>query len=445
MKRLFITLIILVSTTLFSAERRGHILIDKEINRATLLHVKESLNFFEKEGIERVIVEINTPGGEVDSAVKIARSFIESPLEISAYINDWAISAGALIAYSISEVRASPTAIVGASEPVHQDGQQLVTASEKINSVMRAQMATLALHSKRDPLIAKAMVDKDVVIIEKDGNIVEVKNGDVGENDHLISEKGKLLTLYGEDLIKFQVIDHVSSTIDEILEGDQLISYNSMKLGFIKSLAHPIILSALTILCMGGLYFECQSPGFGLFGAIGLTSAMLLAFVHFSLELFSYMQLGFVLLGILFLLLEIFVIPGFGVVGVMGLVSILGGIVLLTPSIDGVIVIGDRIATLSMTLVIFSVILLLFHRHILKFFTRNSPLVLRQKEETSIESEMQELVGRRFTKHTDLRPCGMISVEGRMLEATSDKGYISSSAQIEVIRVKGNKLIVRQV
>ena len=143
----------------------------------------------------------------------LQKSDIKDGIPIIAFIDDWAISAGAMLAYSCRFISVIPGAIMGAAEPIliGKDGK-MEAASEKVNSALRAEFASLANFYGRNPLIAEAMVDKDKVLVVRNHNIVELRSNEEiihsgSDPDTVITEKGKLLTLKSDEMIKLGVAD----------------------------------------------------------------------------------------------------------------------------------------------------------------------------------------------------------------------------------------------
>ena len=108
----------------------------KEINQSTWLYVKKALDYYKKNKPLFVILELNTPGGEVFAAQNISDGLKELDTQfdipVVAYIDNWAISAGAMLAYSCRYILVAKDGSMGAAEPVFNDGDgSLTTASEK--------------------------------------------------------------------------------------------------------------------------------------------------------------------------------------------------------------------------------------------------------------------------------------------------------------------------
>lgn len=198
----------------------GYISIDDHsqgISESTWLYVKTALDRYNKTRPSFVILNLNTPGGEVFAAQKISDALkdldIQYDIPVVAYINNWAISAGAMLAYSCRFIIITKDASMGAAEPVlASDTGEMKTASEKINSALRTDFSNRASFFGRNPYIAEAMVDKDIILVKRQGKIIKLDNESQikttePDPDLLISPKGKLLTLTGEQLIEFGVAD----------------------------------------------------------------------------------------------------------------------------------------------------------------------------------------------------------------------------------------------
>lgn len=192
----------------------GH---QEAIDESTWLYLQQALDYYKQIKPIFIILELNTPGGEVFAAQKMSDALraldIQHGIPVVAVINHWAISAGAMLAYSCRYIAVVKEGIMGAAEPVTSgiDGQ-MMAASEKVNSALRADFSSRAAFFNRDPLIAEAMVDKDLIIVRRDGKIIKLDSESQiqfsgPQPDEVISPKGKLLTLNAEQLMQYGVAD----------------------------------------------------------------------------------------------------------------------------------------------------------------------------------------------------------------------------------------------
>ena len=248
---------------------------------------------------------------------------LEYGIPIIAYIDDWAVSAGAMIAYACRFIFVNSSSLMGAAEPVlakEQGGME--TAPEKVNSALRAEFANLASFYGRNELLAQGMVDKDMILVIRNHQIVKLDSETLirsgGSNpDILISDRGKLLTLNAKQLIDLGVaeyrVDHPVSYLKS-MENEALtwpakkmpifqqpylekiphavmISYEDWRITFFTVLSNPVIMSLLFIGLVIGFYIEINTPGFGVPGSIGVACLVLILLASFSIEAIHWIEL----------------------------------------------------------------------------------------------------------------------------------------------------------
>ncbi|HAI85372.1 MAG TPA: peptidase S14, partial [Firmicutes bacterium] len=262
-------------------------------------------------GAEAVIIEIDTPGGFVDAALKMRDSIMTAGVPTVAFVNTRAWSAGALIAIACGDVGMKMGGSMGAAETRPKE--------EKYISAMRAEFEATAEMRGRDPKIAGAMVDADVEIpglIER-GKILTLtakQAKDVGYSDYNVRDIGDLLEQAGLAGAELHEVDMTSSEW----------------LG--RALTNEVAAQVLLTLGLVGLAVEVFTPGFGIPGAIGLVSLALFFGGRIVGGLAGWEVVVLFLVGLSLLLLELFVIPGFGVAGILGIVSIFGSLILSYPT-----------------------------------------------------------------------------------------------------------------
>ena len=140
-------------------------------------YVARSLREAQSAGAVAAYLDIDTPGGRVDAAERIADDVRDAPIPVYAYVNPRAYSAGALIALSTNGIYMSPGAVIGAATPVDGQGTK---ASEKMVSAMRAEFRALAEQRGLDPKLAEAMVDESVEIpgVVAKGQLLTLSTGE---------------------------------------------------------------------------------------------------------------------------------------------------------------------------------------------------------------------------------------------------------------------------
>jgi membrane-bound serine protease (ClpP class) len=400
--------------------------------------VQRVLNEAAQENAAAVVLEINTFGGRVDAAVLIRDALLNARVRTVAFVNKRAISAGALISLAAEKIAMADGGTIGAATPVQvgQPGASAQPVEEKTVSYVRKEFRATAESRKRPPLVAEAMVDADVEIPG-------------------LIEKGKLLTLTTEEALKHKVADFRADTVESVLTqlgvaGAQVtqVSPNWAEI-LVRFLTHPIMGSLLMTIGMLGIIIEIRTPGFGLPGALGITSLALFFWGHWLVQLAGWEELLLMGSGLVLLALEIFVIPGFGVAGAMGIAALLGG---LSLSLIGAGATWEFILR-AVGRVVFSLLIALIASLAMLRFLPRLPLGRRLILETGLpagegyasapESDRSWL-GKSGTALSPLRPAGIAEIEGERVDVVSDGELIESGAPIVVTRVDGNRIVVRR-
>lgn len=390
-------------------------------------------------GAAAVILEINTFGGRVDAAVQIRDALLRAPVRTVAFVNKRAISAGALIGLAAEKLALAEGGTIGAAAPVlaGQPGAAAQPVAEKTVSYVRKEFRATAEHRKRPPLIAEAMVDADV----------EIRG---------VIEKGKLLTLTTEEALKHKVADFRADTLEGVLAqlglgGAQIrrASPNWAE-NVVRFLTHPVISSLLITIAILGIVIEVRTPGFGVPGALGIAALALFFWGHWLVQLAGWEELLLAAAGVVLLAVELLVIPGFGIAGVLGIVAILASLVL---SLVGP---GDTAAFILAAAgrVVFALLFALLASLVLLRFLPRLPFGRRlildrglaavQGYVSAPESDAQWL-GKRGRASSPLRPAGIAEFDGRRVDVVSEGELIAAGQFIEVTRVDGNRIVVRQV
>src|SRR4029077_18952862 len=266
-------------------------------------------------GAAAVILEINTFGGRLDAAGLICDALLNARVRTVAFVNKRAISAGALIALAAEKIVMADGGTIGAATPVQigQAGSPAQPVEEKTVSFVRTEFRATAESRKRPPLIAEAMVGADVEIPG-------------------LIQKGKLLTLTTEEALKHKVADFRADTLEGVLERLGLAGAEVRRPSanwaenVVRFLTHPVVSSLLITIGMLGIILEILTPGFGVPGALGITSLALFFWGHWLVQLAGWEELLLVGSGLVLLALEVFVIPGFGLAGVLGIRAPPGGL-----------------------------------------------------------------------------------------------------------------------
>ena len=389
-------------------------------------------------GAAAVVLEINTFGGRVDAAVQIRDALLNSRVRTVAFVNKRAISAGALISLAAENIVMAGGSTIGAATPVQagQPGAGAQPVEEKTVSYVRKEFRATAESRKRPPLLAEAMVDADVAI-------------------RGVIEKGKLLTLTTEEALKHKLADFRADTLEDALQrlglGGAEIRRASPNWAenVVRFLTHPLLSSLLVTIGMLGIIIELRSPGFGMAGAIGVCSLAAFFWGHWLVQLAGWGELLLALLGVALLVLELLVIPGFGLAGIAGILALFAALVMsvigsgATP--EFFMLAGGRMLLSLLVALIASFVLLRFMPRLP--FGRQ--LILHSglgtgHEHGSAPASDRRWLGKRGRTTSPLRPAGIADIEGARVDVVSEGGMIEPGTPIEVTRVDGNRIVVRQ-
>jgi membrane-bound serine protease (ClpP class) len=385
-----------------------------------------------------VILEINTFGGRVDAAVLIRDALLKSRVRTVAFVNTRAISAGALISLAAETIAMADGGTIGAATPVQigQPGAPAQPVAEKTVSYMRKEFRATAESRKRPPLVAEAMVDADVRIPG-------------------VIDKGKLLTLTTGEAVKLKVADFRADDLEAVLQrlglgGAEVrrTSENWAEL-LVRFLTHPVLSSLLMTIGILGIIIELRTPGFGVPGALGVASLGLFFWGHWLVRLAGWEELLLVTLGLTLLALEMFVLPGFGIAGVLGIAALLGGLGLSMVGAgatwETMALAAGRVA-LALALAIGAAVALLPFLPRLPFgrgLVLKTEMVAREGFASPPESDRRWL-GKRGLVTSPLRPAGIAYIDGERLDVVSDGEFLEAGQPIEVVRVDGNRIVVRR-
>jgi len=396
--------------------------------------VERSLREAAAAGASVVILDIDTPGGRVDAAERIADAISDSEVPVYAYVNRRAFSAGALISLAANRIYMRPGATIGAATPVTGDG---ATAPEKIVSAMRSTMRSLAEARGLDPAIAEAMVDET---IEVPGVI----------------EAGRLLTLTTEEAVAVgyaeQVPDWNALMLALGTDGnpvtEQTVNWAERVVRF---LSHPVVSPFLLSLGFLGLLIEVRTPGIGVGGIAGGIALALFFGSHYIIGLAGFEGILIFAAGVILLMVEAFLLPGMGIFGVIGLMGVLTGVYM--SLLGGLPTTGDftraaGVLAWALTLVLVSSWVLLRR---LPSSRRLTTLGIFLGEESSRETgytsatRRQELVGVEGIAVTDLRPAGTGEFGDERLDVVSDSEWIEAGTPIRIVASEGYRHVVRRV
>jgi membrane-bound serine protease (ClpP class) len=396
--------------------------------------IERSLREATEAGAQAVILDIDTPGGRIDSAERITDAIRDADVPVYAFVNRRAFSAGAMISLAARQIYMLPGSVIGAATPVDGSGTK---APEKAVSAMRSEMRALAEQRGLDPRVAEAMVDDQL-------DVPGVKPA------------GQLLTLTTSEAASYRYAVPVESFEDVLTEiGSAGAQVYTMDVNWaeqvVRFLTHPAVAPFLLSLGFLGLIIEIKAPGFGLPGALGLAALSAFFGSHLLLGLAGWEDLLIVGAGVVLLAVEIFVIPGFGIAGLLGIGAMVGGLFLTMlggyPTAPEIAQVSGIITTSLLAIVVVAWALIRRapgSRHLAR---RGIFLTSKTSRETGFTTQEQrpELVGIEGVALTDLRPTGVGQFGEEHVDVVSDSGWVTQGTPIKILASEGYRHVVRPV
>lgn len=455
-RTIFFLCFLLFSTSVFAGVARHLVYkidVKREIDNTARLYLSNGLKEAKALGADAVLIHMNTYGGQLDAADSMRTAILYSPIPVSVFIDNNAASAGALISIACKNIYMRKGGSIGAATVVNQTGEAL---PDKYQSYMRSMIRSTAEAQgqdtliqgndtsykwKRDPLIAEAMVDEGVII----PNLID---------------SGKVLTLTSGDAVKWGYCDGIAETPEDVITNYlgyadyEVVEYKPTLLDNLKGfLMSPILQSLLIMLIIGGIYFEMQSPGLGFPSAVSLLAAVLYFAPLYLDGLAQHWEIILFIIGVLLLVVEIFVIPGFGIAGISGIILVVCGLTMSLIgndnfSFDGVT--GQEMSRALLTVMVgvgcgFVLMIWLSSRIGEKGFFRKLALNTNVDKTIAVSFDVSALMGEEGEAATVLRPSGKIYVHGEMYDAVSDTGFIERGERVRVVRFENSQLYVERL
>ena len=438
--RIFLlSIFILTLSNLLYAENNKIYVINKlefqEVNRWYAGYIKKAIDKAYEDKADLIILELDTPGGLLSSALSIKNYIIESDVPVVVYINKNALSAGALISLSAKEIYMSDGSVIGAATPIYVNGNEPKKASEKEVSAMRAAMRASAEANNKNVRAAEAMVDETIVLNRK--------------SDGIDLDDKTLLTLSADEAVKINIADKKANSIEEIIKLKGLDkNYTIVDIeeeqydSVLKFLLNPFILSLLISIGIAGIYLEIKTPGFGVGGVTAIVAFSVFFFAQFLSGDSNLLAPAIFVLGIILLGVEIFLIPGFGVTGILGIIGIVSSIFMSF----GINNIAAATLVVFISLIVDIILIILIAR----FFVKSKDLkrnVILDSDTSGYNSSVSynELLNKEGIADTFFRPSGYIIIDNKKYDAISEGEFIDKGSKLKVVLVEGNKIVVKKI
>ena len=426
--------------------------LKRGIDPTSSLYFTKGLSEAKEKNVDAILLHLNTYGGTLIDADTIRTAILYSPIPVYVFIDNNAASAGALISLACKKIYMRSGANIGAATVVNQTGEVL---PDKYQSYMRSTVrATAEAHGRdttiigkdtiitwvRDPHIAEAMVDEQIVVPN-------------------VSDSGKVLTFTAQEAVKHGFCDGIAESVDEVItkylgyKEYQLTQYkpkwyDSLK-GFLMS---PVLQAILIMIIIAGIYFEIQSPGVGL-PAIAALSAAILYFAPLYIDgMVQNWEILIFVVGLVLIVLEIFVIPGWGIAGISGIILVFAGLALALVNNDLFSFKGitspdwsrSALTVLSGLILGFMAMVWLSSRIGEKGMFRKIALQTDLGQSFTVDMGDKVLIGQSGEALTVLRPSGKVMIENEIHDAVSNEGFIEKGDAIKVVRFENAQLYVEK-
>lgn len=394
--------------------------LDRDIDKSAQRMVVEGLDRAAKAEADYVLLDLDTYGGAVDAADSIRSAILRCETPVVAYVNMQAASAGALISIACDSIYMKAGSSIGAATVVDQTGNVM---PDKYQSFMRGMMRATAQATGRDPKVAEAMVDT-----------------------------ANVLSLTPEEAVKVGYCEGIYDSETEVMEavsGDKAFTVRNMEDDLtwidrlIDLLLNPLLQSIFMMMIIGGIFVEIRTPGIGLPLVTAIVGALLYFAPGYVANLAEHWEILLFVVGLILIGIEIFVLPGFGVCGISGIICVVAALALsMVDNVefyrwDGSLDLRPLIKPLgivvfSATAAVFGAVWLVRKLYPTRSFDN---IALRQEMKAEegfigVVSGLESLVGEEVTVFTDLRPSGKVQTsDGKIIEATLKFGGFASKGQ----------------
>lgn len=436
------------------------------------------------QGKNLIIFAIDSPGGRVDSSLEIANKIKDvKGARTVAYIADHALSGASFVALACDEIYMAGDATMGDAGPIFAPGAQFEHAPEKVVSWVAERLSTIAESKGRPPALAEAMVDRNLVVYQarntQSGETRYLSEQDIQNSGNpqqwkkvkVVTHEDRFLTLNGRDAKEYGLADEVVESEQELwtrlgLESAPPTFGRTTVDDLVYVLNWPGTSFLLILLGVTLLYVELNIPGITLAGVGSFLCFLLFFWSHILGGTAGALEVVLFLAGVGLLAIEIFVIPGFGVTGVSGILCVLASIILASQTFiipETPFEMKSMITSAGTTvgaLLSFVVVAIILSRFLpsLPFLSgmvlkppsadEVAPALTRSEGlpgPTGSTSPSEGLLDKEGTAYTDLRPAGKARFGGEFLDVVAEGSFVAEGSRIRVIEVTGNRIVVKQV
>jgi membrane-bound serine protease (ClpP class) len=448
--------------------------ITGDVEPAMAAYVKRLLEIADKPDAV-LILKMDTFGGRVDAALNIVDIMTNVKYaKTVAFVTNKAISAGALITLSCHVLYMKPHTTIGDCAPITYDSDGPQMLGEKFQSPLRAKFRALAKKNGYPPLLAEAMVSSEKAVYEIVYNTDDVVYMDQHAYNDLTDQqketikqkktivpKDELLTMDDTEAhtlgFSKKSVHHVEDILEDLSLSDQPVinieeTWSEQMVRWIYSVS-----SILLLIGMAAMYMELKSPGFGVFGIIGLIVLGIVFFAQYFVGLSDHLELLLIALGIILMGFEIFVFPGFGISGLsaiaciaLALIFSFQDFVIPSPNMpwEGQLMMNNSLKVLGSAVIAWVLSIVLFRL----ILPKTSHFVSGPYLDTNLadahvtdQSTRRPDIGDMGIAQTLLRPSGKMTVGKELYDVVTQGEFIPQGSEVRVINIKGVRIIVKQI
>lgn len=456
--------------------------VEEQVDFGLLAFLKRAVAEAEKQNPDVIVFKVNTYGGELQSAFDIVDLLTGiTKCSTYAYVEQKAISAGALISLANNRIAMGKGTTIGDCAPITQGEGGIVMLGEKIQSPLRAKFRTLAERNGYPTLLTEAMVTADMGVVAglpadssaaaaaraKTGTPYTFFTGKQWENlpeagkaryksHKVIAAEGQLLTVTDLEAKEYGLSQGSFESLDAFLAHKGWTKIGEAATTWSEDLVRAIGTFAplLMLIGFGALYMEFKTPGMSVFGLIGLICLGIVFGSKYAVGLANHTELLLILAGFALFMVEIYIMPGTFIAGILGLLLIIAAMVLSFQSFTipdpnmpwEMTDMTDNLALILGTAVGALIIPLLAVRFLGAYLPAGGGIIsgatLAEARSVSPETAMVRL-GLAGTTKTQLRPYGKAVFDGHTLEVSSRGEFIEAGQPVEVCQIQGNNILVR--
>lgn len=463
------------------------------IDGGLLESIKRRTGIALEQGVEYLIFDIDTFGGGLFAAYEISDYFlheINAKAATVAYVSKKAISAGALISVACEDIIMKEKTRIGDCAPMTIGGKLEGVEREKIETDTRTMFETSAEHNGYPAVLLTAMVTQQIEVYRiknvgtgeyeffEGDRLPKDANGYDLENRELIVSSDELLTLTASDAVEYGVaraqVKDLQGVLDFLAErdgvtfiGKPIVLKTTWSEEMVRWINSPAVMAVLVMLAMLGVYIELSSPGVGLPGLVAVVCVVIIIGSKYLIDMANWVEVLILVVGVLLLLVEVFVLPGFGVAGFAGILCILAGLFgMLSPNLPNEVpwpdselewdLFADGAIGLLAGFAGFVALAWLVARYLPKIpFLRGLILVptvamgggrMRVSMTSPASGQSRDVqVGQQGEVVSALRPAGKARFGEAIVDVVAEGDFLDNGTEVVIIEIYGNRVVVRAV